>query len=170
MTGIKDFTDFEAFRQSREFVKQTGKAIRTYRLNRDFDLVRQMRKASISVLSNFAEGFDREGNNEFVQFLTYSKGSIGEVRGQLIYAVDQELLPGEKQIELDELGKSASRLVGGLITYLSSCNHRGRKYLHPQEPKPSSRRIKRREHRRRRLANRKLKTVNRAAASGGRGG
>ena len=36
MTGIKDFTDFEAFRQSREFVKQTGKAIRTYRLNRDF--------------------------------------------------------------------------------------------------------------------------------------
>ena len=84
MTGIKDFTDFEAFRQSREFVKQTGRAIRTYRLNRDLDLVRQMRKASISVLSNFAEGFNREGNNEFVQFLAYSKGSIGELRGQLI--------------------------------------------------------------------------------------
>ena len=160
MTGIKDFTDLEAFRQSREFVMQTGRAIRTYRLNRDLDLVRQMRKASISVLSNFAEGFDREGNNEFVQFLTYSKGSIGELRGQLIYAVDQELLPNEVQMKLDQLARSASRLVGGLMTYLVSCDHRGRKYLNLQEPKPSGRRPKRSEHRRPLPSNRKLKTEN----------
>ena len=161
MTGIKDFTDFEAFRQSREFVKQTGRAIRTYQLNRDLDLVRQMRKASISVLSNFAEGFDREGNNELVQFLAYSKGSIGELRGQLIYAVDQKLLPNETQMELDQLARSASRLVGGLMTYLASCDHRGRKYLNLQESKPSGRRINRSEHRRRLPSNRKPKTENR---------
>jgi four helix bundle protein len=161
MIEIKDFTDFEAFWQSREFVKQTGKAIRYYRLNRDPDLVWQMRKASISVLSNFAEGFDREGSNEFVQFLTYSKGSIGEIRGQLIYAVDQELLPYEKQAEIDQLEKSASRLVGGLITYLNSCGHQDRKYLNVQEPKSSRRRIRRSEHRLRRPPNRKPKTENR---------
>jgi four helix bundle protein len=125
-----------------------------------------MRKASISVLSNFAEGFDREGNNEFVQFLAYSKGSIAELRGQLIYAVDQKLLPNETQMELDQLARSASRLVGGLMTYLASCDHRGRKYLNLQESKPSGRRAKRSEHRRRLPSNRKPKTA--SAASGGR--
>jgi four helix bundle protein len=105
MTGIKDFTDFEAFRQSREFVLQTGRAIRTYRLNRGLDLLRQMRKAAISVLSISLKA----------QFLTYSKGSIGEVRGQLIYTVDQELLPNEVQIKLDQLARSANRLVRGLV-------------------------------------------------------
>lgn len=50
-----------------------------------------MERASISALSNFAEGFEREGNSEFIQFLAISKGSIGELRAQLIYALDLSL-------------------------------------------------------------------------------
>jgi hypothetical protein len=75
--------------------------------------------------------------------------------------LSEELLPNEKQEEIDELGKSASRLVGGLITYLNSCGHRGRKFLNT--PESSRRRIKRSEHRRRRPPNqnRKPKTENR---------
>ena len=128
MAGINDFTDFEAFKKSREFVRMTGKVVRSGKFGRDPDLVRQIRRASVSVLSNFAEGFDREGTHEFVQFLTYSKGSIGEMRGQLIYAVDEEILEEEKRVELDQVARRATRLIGGLITYLNSGKYRGRKY------------------------------------------
>jgi len=128
MAAINDFTDFEAFKKSREFVRMTGKVVRSGKFNRDPDLVRQIRRASVSVLSNFAEGFDRDGTQEFVQYLTYSKGSIGEMRGQLIYAVDEEMLEEEKRVELDQVARRATRLIGGLITYLNSGKHRGRKY------------------------------------------
>jgi four helix bundle protein len=160
MTGIKDFTDFEAFRHCREFVKRTGQVVRSCKLNRDPDLVRQVRRASVSVLSNFAEGFDRERNNEFIQFLTYSKGSVREMRGQLIYAVDQELLSEEIQIELDKLARGATRLLGGLITYLTSCELRGRKYLKIRDSKPAGLPVKQSAHLRRGSPNRKLKTEN----------
>jgi four helix bundle protein len=89
------------------------------------DLVRQIRWASVSVFSNFTEVFDREGTQEFVQYLTYSKGSIGEMRGQLMYAVDEEMLEEQKRLELDQVARRAIRLIGGLITYLNSGKHRG---------------------------------------------
>jgi four helix bundle protein len=148
MAAINDFTDFEAFKKSREFVRMTGKVVRSGKFNRDPDLVRQIRRASVSVLSNFAEGFDREGTQEFVQYLTYSKGSIGEMRGQLIYAVDEEMLEEQKRVELDQVARRATRLIGGLITYLNSGKHRGRKYTRfendansrtPQNESPSHR-------------------------------
>jgi four helix bundle protein len=112
------------------------------------DLVRQIRWASVSVLSNFAEVFDREGTQDFVQYLTYSKGSIGEMRGQLMYAVDEEMLEEQKRLELDQVARRATRLIGGLITYLNSGKHRGRKYTRfendtnsqtPQNESPSHR-------------------------------
>jgi four helix bundle protein len=80
---LNSFTDFEAFRSSRTFVRDVGLLIRTPKSARNRVLREQMERAAISVLSNFAEGFERDGNAEFVQFLTISKGSIGELRGQL---------------------------------------------------------------------------------------
>ena len=87
-----------------------------------------MQRASISVLSNFAEGFDRDGNAEFIQFLTFSKGSVGELRAQLIYCVDVELMEQTEYDSLDQMAELAARLLGGLIRYLKASGKQGRKY------------------------------------------
>jgi four helix bundle protein len=85
MANIKDFRDLDAFKASRAFVREIGFLVRSTSLRRSRNLVGQMERASISVLSNFAEGAERDGNAEFIQFLTICKGSIGELRAQLIY-------------------------------------------------------------------------------------
>jgi four helix bundle protein len=108
-----------------------------------------MERASISILSNFAEGFEREGNSEFIQFLAISKGSLGELRAQLIYALDLGLVPESQYDALDTSAESATRLLGGLMRYLGGSAKRGRKY---------DRKSKRR--RSRQISNRKRQTAN----------
>jgi four helix bundle protein len=77
-------------------------------------------KTLLSVYSNFGEGFERDGNREFAQFVAIAKGSIGETRAQLIYALDFGYLEPEIFSELDQLGKAATKCLGGLIHYLST--------------------------------------------------
>ena len=128
MAEIRNFHDFESFKACRAFVKAIGVTLRKPKFNSDRILAAQMQRACISVLSNFAEGFEREGNIEFIQFLSVSKGSVGELRAQLIYSLDLGLLDDRPFNELDALGESATRLLGGLIRYLSKSEKRGRKY------------------------------------------
>ena len=128
MAEIKSFRDFESFKACRAFVKEIGFSLRKPRFRSNPILSNQMERASISVLSNFAEGFERDGNAEFIQYLSFSEGSVGELRAQLIYALDQGLIGDESFNELDSLGESATRLVGGLIQYLKGSNRRGTKY------------------------------------------
>jgi four helix bundle protein len=128
MAEIRNFRDFDSFKACRIFVKEIGFNLREAQFNSSRILTDQMQRASISVLSNFAEGFEREGNAEFIQFLSISKGSVGELRAQLTYALDQGSISDESFNELDALGESATRLLGGLIRYLKDSNRRGRKY------------------------------------------
>lgn len=125
---IKTFHDFEAFKKAREFTKEVGRLTHSGRFAQDQVLVTQCRKALLSVLSNFAEGFERDGNQEFVQFLSISKGSLGEVRAQLIYALDQEYIDERSYSRLDELGSAAARLNSGLISHLKRSQLKGRKF------------------------------------------
>ena len=136
MAKLNSFTDFEAFQASRSFVREVGLLIRTPKFSRNRALREQMERAAISVLSNFAEGFERDGNAEFAQFLTISKGSIGELRGQLIYSLDVGLIDEMLHAELDEKAAAATRIVGGLIRYLSGSELRGRKFGQRAEKKP----------------------------------
>jgi four helix bundle protein len=98
-------------------------------LRKDLDLVRQIRRASVSILSNFAEGFEREGRQEFLQYLSFSKGSVGEIRAQLMYAVDEGYLDEAQQQEADQVGREATRLIGGLMKHLRASEIAGRKFL-----------------------------------------
>jgi four helix bundle protein len=93
-----------------------------------------MERASISILSNFAEGAERDGNTEFIQFLSVSKGSIGELRAQLIYCLDTELIDQIKYDTLDAMAISASKLVGGLVRYLKTSGRLGRKFENRTRP------------------------------------
>jgi four helix bundle protein len=157
MATVTDFRDFEAFKACRAFAREIGLLVRTRKLVPNRRLVDQMERASISILSNFAEGFEREGNAEFTQFLAISKGSIGELRAQLIYALDLGLLAESQYSTLDSAAESATRLLGGLMRYLGGSTRRGRKY----DRKPKRRRSSRPSNRKRRTANRKPLTANR---------
>jgi four helix bundle protein len=150
MATVTDFRNFEAFKACRAFAREIGLLVRTRKFVPNRRLADQMERASISALSNFAEGFEREGNSRFIQFLAISKGSIGELRAQLIYALDLSLLSGSQYDALDEAAESATRLLGGLMRYLGGSAKRGRKY----DRKPKRRRSNR-------TANGKLKTANR---------
>ncbi|HEX3443753.1 MAG TPA: four helix bundle protein [Chthoniobacterales bacterium] len=128
MAKVNDFRDFDAFKACRAFVRETGLLVRTPSFAPNRNLVNQMERASISVLSNFAEGYERDGNAEFIQFLSVSKGSVGELRAQLIYSLDIGLVSQSTYDELDTMGISAGRLLGGLSRYLSGSEKRGRKF------------------------------------------
>jgi four helix bundle protein len=101
-----------------------------------------MERAAISILSNFAEGAERDGNSEFIQFLTISKGSTGELRAQLLYCLDIELIGQDTYDKLDDMGESASRLVGGLVRYLKTSGRLGRKFENRTRPVRKRKRAK----------------------------
>jgi four helix bundle protein len=83
MSRIERFEDLEAWKLARCFANLIYKASSIGDFARDFALRDQIRRASISVVSNIAEGFERDGDKEFIQFLFMAKGSCGEVRAQL---------------------------------------------------------------------------------------
>ena len=89
---------------------------------------RQIQRATISIMSNIAEGFERGGNQEFIHYLYIAKGSCGEVRSQLYVAIDQSYV---LQKDCEELTKSFRRLsimISNLIDYLKRSGMKGAKY------------------------------------------
>ena len=93
---IKRFEGIRAWQEARTLTKQIYSLCKmSPQLRRDRRLRAQMQAASVSVMSNIAEGFARRTDKEFIQFLVVAKGSAAEVQGRLYVAVDQEYL-GEK--------------------------------------------------------------------------
>lgn len=86
---------------------------------KDFDFVRQIRRASISISSNIAEGFERNTDKEFIYFLHVAKASAGEVRSQLYLAIDLEYITIQEFQDLLDSVTEISKLISGLIKYLS---------------------------------------------------
>lgn len=75
-----------------------------------------------------AEGFERGGKNEFIQFLSIAKGSAGELETQMYIALDQGYVKDEEFKTIQELIVSTKNLIGGLISYLKNSNVKGHKY------------------------------------------
>lgn len=92
MSTFQTFEDIEAWQKARELTRRVYDVSDTGALARDFGLRDQMRRACVSILSNIAEGFERSGTGEFVQFLSAAKGSAGEVRAQLYVALDRKYI------------------------------------------------------------------------------
>lgn len=125
---MDDFEQFEAFQKCRHFVREVAAVINRGAFSRDAFLSAQLRKTMLSIYSNFGEGFERNGNREFLQFVSVSKGSVGELRAQLLYALDLGYLEREKFEELNELGQQAARYLGGLMRHLNQSPFRGPKF------------------------------------------
>jgi four helix bundle protein len=83
-------------------------------------------------MSNIAEGFERSGTGEFIQFLAIAKGSAGEMRSQLFIALDQGYLNREDFARLSSLASDTSKLIAGLMGYPRKAGVKGTKYKSPQ--------------------------------------
>jgi four helix bundle protein len=128
MARVERFEDLEVWKSARELVRAIYKATSGSAFSRDAGLRGQIQRASVSVISNIAEGFERGGDKEFFQFLAQAKGSCGEVRSQLYVAVDQGYLCNEL---LDSLSKATARtsgMISNLMKYLGGSTHRGNKF------------------------------------------
>lgn len=128
MATFKRFEDIIAWQKARELCKIINSFTKKELFSRDFKLVNQIKGSSGSAMDNIAEGFERDGNKEFGQFLSISKGSVGETSSQLYRALDNELI-SEKEFQkayniADEVGK----LTGSLMNHLKSSELKGKKY------------------------------------------
>ncbi|HEV7799218.1 MAG TPA: four helix bundle protein [Pyrinomonadaceae bacterium] len=128
MSTIDRFEDLEAWKLARVLTGLVYSSSALGNFGRDFALRDQIRRASISIVSNIAEGFERDGDKEFVQFLSMAKGSCGEVRAQLCLAFDQKYISETVFQDLTTKAIQLSRVISGLIRYLRQSQLSGKKY------------------------------------------
>jgi four helix bundle protein len=128
MGTFKKFEDMEVWKKSMVLTSGIYKITNQPVFSRDFYLVNQLRKSSVSIASNIAEGFERDGNKEFINFLYIAKGSCGELRCQLYIAKDQQYLQAESFQEMYNLATEISVSLNKLIKYLQESDYKGIKY------------------------------------------
>jgi four helix bundle protein len=126
----------EAWQKARQLAREIYQATSQRPFARDLALRDQIRRSTVSVVSNIAEGFERDSTAEFRQLLSVAKGSAGEVRAQLYIAYDIGLLPKEQFEQLLEQTNEVSRMLKGFINYLNATNFRGNKYKPTQSREP----------------------------------
>jgi four helix bundle protein len=128
MTTFKTFEDIEAWQKARNLTREIYVVSNLGSFSKDYGLRDQIRRAGVSIMSNIAEGFERGGTREFVQFLSIAKGSSGEVRNQLYVSVDQGYIDKDTFEQLFKLATETSRMIAGLMNYLCKSKLKGSKY------------------------------------------
>jgi four helix bundle protein len=124
----KSFEDMDVWKKARLLVKFIYGITKENALSKDFSLIDQIRRASVSVMSNIAEGFERGSNTEFIQFLFIAKGSAGETRTQLYIALDQGYIPPDEFLRAKEYCTKVSGQISGLVQYLKGSGLKGEKF------------------------------------------
>ena len=128
MATIRSFEEIEAWQKARSLSKEIFELTNIGTFSRDFGLRDQINRASGSIMDNIAEGFERSGTKEFIQFLAIAKGSAGEVRSQLYRALDRNHLTNDHYNILSESTSQISKMINGFITYLRDSNLKGMKF------------------------------------------
>lgn len=128
MPRIQKFEEVEAWKIARMITQDIYSASRQGNFARDFGLRNQICRSSVSIMSNIAEGFERDGDKEFANFLSIAKGSAGETRSLLYVAFDQGYITSSDFDGLSLRLKECSRMISGLAKYLRQSELRGLKF------------------------------------------
>lgn len=118
--AIRTFEDLAVWQRSRTLNLEIYSICRTGRLSRDFGLRDQLQRASVSIMTNIAEGRERGSRKEFLQFLNFAKGSAGEVRSLIWTAADLEYINEDTAREFIEELVEISSMIAGLMNFLRS--------------------------------------------------
>ncbi|PKD43192.1 four helix bundle protein [Rhodohalobacter barkolensis] len=125
---VERFEDLEIWQLARELCKDVYQITNFGAFAKDFKLRNQIRGSSGSIMDNIAEGFERGGNKEFIQFLSIAKGSCGETRSQLYRSFDYEYITETEFETLVNKAVFISKKISSLMNYLSKSDLRGSKF------------------------------------------
>lgn len=128
MATFTRFEEIKAWQIARELCKLVYKLTSKGEFAKDFAFKNQIRDAAGSAMDNNAEGYERDGTKEFINFLSVSKGSSGEVRSQAYRAFDVGYITKDELDELFALAMSVSKTDSGLMDYLKTCEMKGIKW------------------------------------------
>ena len=134
MSTVKDFEELVIYQKARKLAKHVYDITREGHFQFDSRFIQQRRAAAGSVSDNIAEGFERQGNKEFINFLYIAKGSCGEVRSQLIRAFDVGHISEQTFSQMYNDCRTLSLGILNMIKSLKSSDMKGTKYQTPSNP------------------------------------
>ena len=128
MATIVKFEELDIWKDARSLSCEILHIIKETGLNVDYRLRDQIKGSSGSVMDNIAEGFERDGNLEFRQFLSIAKGSAGETRSQIYRVYDSGYISEEEMTRLTSEYEKLSRRIANFISYLNKRDFKGIKF------------------------------------------
>ena len=132
MSKVQKFEELTIFQMARDLCKEVYAITKDGEFHKDTRFVQQIHAAAGSIMDNIAEGFERDGNKEFINFLYIAKGSCGEVRSQIIRASDVDFIDNDTATRLYNDCMNLSKSIAKFIASLKKSPITGLKNLKPE--------------------------------------
>ena len=120
MSTIKSFEDLTVWQDAREFTNKIYMLTKKFPKEELYGLTSQIRRATVSIMANIAEGFDRRSDKELTNFLSIARASSSEVQNDLYIAIDLEYISQAEFNQLYQEAKKIAKQINGLMNYLKS--------------------------------------------------
>ncbi len=120
MSEIRSYRDLTAWQRAVQLSLAVYGATKSFPENERFGLVSQLRRASVSVPSNIAEGYGRGSRQDYIRFLRAARGSLYEIETQVLISKELGFIKDDDHTRVVALAEECSRMLGGLVRSLES--------------------------------------------------